>query len=93
MEMTKILISKEEYDILRIQAVQLQIIQNAMEENMALYSTMEGRPFLRDEFLHIMKIIFPAVYDDKYMELLEEVHEKEQLKKLRDGFLVKEGDQ
>ena len=92
MEMTKILISKEEYDILRIQAVQLQIIQNAMEENMALYST-EGRPFLRDEFLHIMKIIFPAVYEDKYMELLEEVHEKEQLKKLRDEFLVKEGDQ
>ena len=92
MEMTKILISKEEYDILRIQAVQLQIIQNAMEENMALYST-EGRPFLRDEFLYIMKIIFPAVYEDKYMELLEEVHEKEQLKKLRDGFLAKEGDQ
>ena len=76
MEMTKILISKEEYDILRIQAVQLQIIQNAMEENMALFST-KSTPYLKDGFLSVLKIIFPAVYDDKYMELLEEAEEKE----------------
>ena len=81
MEMTRILVSKEEYDILRTQSVQLQIIRNAMEENMALFSS-ESMPYLKDGFLSVLKVLFPGEYEEKYMELLEEVEEKERMKNI-----------
>ena len=68
---TKILLDKVEYDYLREASCQLMFIRTAMVQYMAAYRSTK-RVYLENEFLTILKILFPRDYGMRECELLEE---------------------
>jgi len=68
MEMTKILIDKAEYDDLVRKEMRLEMIRRAMVDNLDVYE-LSGFPFLKSDFLSVLKVVFPFDYTSRLREI------------------------
>lgn len=75
----KVILDRNEYDELIRREMQLQIIRRGMEQNLVIYHNSK-LPFLKSDFLEILKVVFPYDYDRKVRDLIleEEMAEKEE---------------
>ena len=75
---SKVILDRSEFCELIRSEILLQIIRRGMEQNLVIYHNSK-LPFLKSDFLEVLKVVFPYDYDRKVRDLIltEELAEKE----------------